>query len=176
MPEERDEDILAKKPPTDEFEEAVIKVRRCAKVVKGGKRFSFNAMVVVGNKAGRVGYGYGKANDVQFAIQKAVQDAKANLIQVPIKETTIPHEIRSKFGATDVFLKPACRGTGLKAGAATRAVLELAGIRDALSKVYGSTNAINVVKAVIQGLTMLRPKEKIEQLRSLKQDESDRGS
>ena len=104
-----------------EFEEIVVKVKRCAKTVKGGKRFSFNAMVVVGDRKGRVGWGYGKANEVPFAVNKAIQEGKKNLIKVPIVQTTIPHEITEKFAATKVLLRPACRGTGVKAGAAAPA-------------------------------------------------------
>ena len=139
-----------------EFEEIVVKVKRCAKVVKGGKRFSFNALVVVGNRNGKVGWGYGKANEVPFAVEKAIQEGKKTLIEVPIVQTTIPHEIREKFGATKVLLRPACRGTGVKAGASARAVLELAGIHDVLTKVFGSTNPINVVKATYQALRHIR--------------------
>ncbi len=140
----------------DGFEEIVVKVKRCAKVVKGGKRFSFNALVVVGNRAGRVGWGYGKANEVPFAVEKGIQEGRKNLIDVPLVKTTIPHEIREKFSATEVLLRPACQGTGVKAGAAVRAVLELAGVHNALSKVYGSTNPINVVKATYGALRNLR--------------------
>jgi len=145
----------------DEFEEIVVKVKRCAKVVKGGKRFSFNALVVVGNRKGRVGWGYGKANEVPFAVEKAIQEGKKNLIEVPIVQTTIPHEIREKFSATHVLLRPACRGTGVKAGASARAVLELAGIHDVLSKCLGSSNPHNVVRATVAALKMLKAAEQI---------------
>ena len=151
----------------DEFEEIVVKVKRCAKVVKGGKRFSFNALVVVGNRKGRVGWGYGKANEVPFAVEKAIQEGKKNLIEVPIVQTTIPHEIREKFSATKVLLRPACRGTGVKAGASARAVLELAGIHDVLSKVFGSTNPINVVKATYGALRNLRTVAQFEKQRGI---------
>jgi small subunit ribosomal protein S5 len=151
----------------DEFEEIVVKVKRCAKVVKGGKRFSFNALVVVGNRKGRVGWGYGKANEVPFAVEKAIQEAKKKLIEVPIVQTTIPHEIREKFSATRVLLRPACRGTGVKAGASARAVLELAGIHDVLSKVFGSTNPINVVKATYGALGKLRTVAQFEKQRGI---------
>jgi small subunit ribosomal protein S5 len=151
----------------DEFEEIVVKVKRCAKVVKGGKRFSFNALVVVGNRRGRVGWGYGKANEVPFAVEKAIQEGKKNLIEVPIVQTTIPHEIREKFSATHVLLRPACRGTGVKAGASARAVLELAGIHDVLSKVFGSTNPINVVKATYGALRNLRTVAQFEKQRGI---------
>ena len=136
----------------EDLEEIVVKVKRCAKVVKGGKRFSFNALVVVGDRKGRVGWGYGKANEVPFAVNKGIQEGKKNLIGVPIVRTTIPHEIREKHGATSVILRPACEGTGIKAGAAARAVLELAGVHNVLTKVFGSTNPINVVKATFSAL------------------------
>lgn len=151
-----------------EFEEIVVKVKRCSKTVKGGKRFSFNATVVVGDRKGRVGWGYGKANEVPFAVNKAIQEGKKSLIRVPIVRTTIPHEITMKFGATRVLLRPACRGTGVKAGAAARAVLELAGVQDILTKVCGSTNPINVVKATCLCLASLRTKEEIEKSRGVR--------
>lgn len=149
----------------DDYEEIVVKVKRCAKVVKGGKRFSFSALVVVGNRKGMVGWGYGKANEVPFAVEKGMKEARKSLIPVPLKEATIPHEIRRKYGATEVLLRPACKGTGTKAGAAARAVLELAGIHDVLSKVFGSTNPINVVRATMDCLTHLRTKQQIDALR-----------
>lgn len=151
----------------EDFQEIVVKVKRCAKVVKGGKRFSFNALVVVGNRKGRVGWGYGKANEVPFAVEKAIQEGKKNLIDVPIVQTTIPHEIRERFGATEVLLRPACRGTGVKAGASARAVLELAGIHDVLSKVFGSTNPINVVKATYTALGKVRTVAQFEKSRGV---------
>ena len=151
----------------DELEEIVVKVKRCAKVVKGGKRFSFNALVVVGDRKGRVGWGYGKANEVPFAVNKGIQEGKKNLIGVPIVRTTIPHEVREKHGATSVILRPACEGTGIKAGAAARAVLELAGIHNVLTKVFGSTNPINVVKATFGALEKLRTIGQIEEMRGV---------
>src|SRR5436190_19532902 len=151
----------------DELEEIVVKVKRCAKVVKGGKRFSFNALVVVGDRKGRVGWGYGKANEVPFAVNKGIQEGKKNLIGVPIVRTTIPHEVREKHGATSVILRPACEGTGIKAGAAARAVLELAGVHNVLTKVFGSTNPINVVKATFACLERLRTIGQIEQTRGV---------
>jgi small subunit ribosomal protein S5 len=146
----------------DDLEEIVVKVKRCAKVVKGGKRFSFNALVVVGDRRGRVGWGYGQANEVPFAVNKGIQEGKKSLIEVPVVRTTIPHIIREKFGATSVILLPACEGTGIKAGAAARAVLELAGIHNVLSKVFGSTNPINVVKATYGALKRLRTIRQVE--------------
>jgi len=151
----------------DELEEIVVKVKRCAKVVKGGKRFSFNALVVVGDRKGRVGWGYGKANEVPFAVNKGIQEGKKKLIGVPIVHTTIPHQIREKHGATSVILLPACEGTGIKAGAAARAVLELAGIHNVLTKVFGSTNPINVVKATFGALEKLRTIGQIEETRGV---------
>jgi len=151
----------------DELEEIVVKVKRCAKVVKGGKRFSFNALVVVGDRKGRVGWGYGKANEVPFAVNKGIQEGKKKLIGVPIVRTTIPHQIREKHGATEVILLPACEGTGIKAGAAARAVLELAGVDNVLTKVFGSTNPINVVKATFACLERLRTIGQIEGTRGV---------
>ncbi|MBI2899031.1 MAG: 30S ribosomal protein S5 [Planctomycetes bacterium] len=145
-----------------EYEEIVVKVKRCAKVVKGGKRFSFNALVVVGDRKGKVGWGYGKANEVPFAVDKAIQEGTKRLIVVPIVRETIPHEITGKYCATEVLLRPACGGTGIKAGASARAVLELAGVHNVLSKVFGSTNPINVVKATYDCLKMLRGIRKVE--------------
>jgi small subunit ribosomal protein S5 len=151
----------------DDLEEIVVKVKRCAKVVKGGKRFSFNALVVVGDRKGRVGWGYGKANEVPFAVNKGIQEGKKSLIAVPVVRTTIPHEIREKHGATRVILRPACEGTGIKAGAAARAVLELAGIHNVLTKVFGSTNPTNVVKATFAALAKLRTIGKVEEIRGV---------
>ena len=152
----------------DGFEEIVVKVNRCTKVVKGGKRMSFSALVVVGDRKGKVGFGYGKANEVPFAVEKGIKEAKNRLVTVPLWETTIPHTIYSKFGATKVFLRPACKGTGIKAGAAVKAVLELAGVRDILSKVFGSTNPTNVVKATVDCLMRVKSKKAIEDIRGIK--------
>lgn len=163
----RDRDRDRESRAGDELEEIVVKVKRCAKVVKGGKRFSFNALVVVGDRKGRVGWGYGKANEVPFAVNKGIQEGKKSLISVPVVRTTIPHEIREKHGATRVILRPACEGTGIKAGAAARAVLELAGIHNVLSKVFGSTNPINVVKATFSALGRLRPIGRVEEIRGV---------
>lgn len=152
----------------DEFEEIVVKVRRCAKVVKGGKRFSFSALVAVGNRKGKVGWGHGKAKEVPFAVEKAIKEAKKRLIEVPLRETTLPHTILSKFCATRVLLRPASKGTGTLAGASARAVLELAGVRDVLCKVFGSTNPMNVVKATYEGLKLARSKKGFEALRGVR--------
>jgi small subunit ribosomal protein S5 len=149
------------------IEENVIKVFRCAKVVKGGRRFSFSAMVAVGNRAGTVGIGYGKAKEVPMAVNKAIKDAKKSLKKVAIEGQTIPHQIIGKFGATKITMLPASPGTGVIAGASARAVLELAGVHDVLTKVYGSTSTKNVVKATLDGLLKLRNAESIEQLRGV---------
>ena len=150
-----------------ELTEKVIKIKRCAAVVKGGRRFSFAAMVVVGNGHGRVGWGYGKANEVPPAVEKAQKDAQRSMIDVPIESGTIPHTVKGHFGSADVILIPASPGTGVIAGAAVRAVCEAAGIHDVLSKSFGSTNPVNLTKAAMDGLRQLRPKNEIERLRGV---------
>lgn len=149
------------------FEETVVKVYRCAKVVKGGRRFSFAALVVVGDRAGTVGIGYGKANEVPLAVEKGIKDARKVLYKIPLRGRTIPHQISGKYGATKITLVPASPGTGVIAGSSARAVLELAGVQDVLTKVYGSTSAKNVVKASLDGLLKLRSKEMVETLRGV---------
>lgn len=151
-----------------EIEERLLKWRRCAKVVKGGRRFSFNVLAAVGNKKGLVGIGYGKANEMPDAIRKAFAEGRKHLVQVALCGTTIPHEIRKKYGSSVVFMKPASPGTGIKAGAVVRTIAELAGITDLLSKVYGSTNALNVAKAAFECLKSLRSKKQVEELRGRK--------
>lgn len=139
-----------------EFSEKLIKLNRVAKVVKGGRRFSFSALVVVGDRKGKVGYGYGKANDVSEAIRKGVDRAKRSMIEVPRQKQTIPHTIQGKYKSANVLLKPAAPGTGIIAGGPVRAVLEVGGINDVLSKSIGSRNAVNVVKAVFEGLERIQ--------------------
>jgi small subunit ribosomal protein S5 len=145
----------------------LVTVRRVAKVVKGGRRFGFSALVTVGDGNGRVGIGMGKANDVTEAIRKAVETAKKNTVVVNIVNGTIPHEILGHFGAGNIVLKPAAPGTGVIAGGPARAVLELAGVKNILTKCIGTTNAHNVVKATINGLTRLKTRSQIRQLRQI---------
>ncbi len=149
-------------------EEFVVRVYRCATVVKGGRRFSFGALVAAGDRRGRVGIGYGKANEVPPAVEKAKKKATRALVAVPLVGQTIPHEITGHYGASRVRLIPASEGTGVIAGESVRAVLELAGIKDCLTKVYGSTSPKNVVKAVLDGLSRLRTVEMVEALRGVK--------
>jgi small subunit ribosomal protein S5 len=154
----------------DGIEEHVVKIRRCAAVVKGGRRFSFNALVVVGDRHGRVACGYGKANEVPPAVEKATKDAQESLrrqARIQLRGETIPHRVIGRFGGSRVILVPAGPGTGVKAGAGVRDVLEACGIHNILTKTHGSTNPINLVKATIHGLLMLRIREDTARLRGV---------
>ncbi|HSE41018.1 MAG TPA: 30S ribosomal protein S5 [Acidobacteriota bacterium] len=150
---------------SQELKDQVVHINRVTKVVKGGKNLNFSALVVVGDGHGRVGYGKGKAKEVPLAIDKATKDAKKNMINVPLKGTTIPHEVLGKYGAGRVFLRPAGPGTGVIAGGPVRAVVELAGIQDILTKSLRSSNPYNVVKATFDGLRRLRSLESVAALR-----------
>jgi small subunit ribosomal protein S5 len=149
------------------LEDTVVKVFRCSKVVKGGRRFSFAALVVIGDRAGTVGVGYGKANEVPLAVEKGIKDAKKSLHKIALDRRTIPYQVEGRYRATKIALVPASPGTGVIAGSSARAVLEFAGVQDVLTKVYGSTSAKNVVKATLNGLLKLRSKEMVESLRGV---------
>ncbi|MGX8835494.1 30S ribosomal protein S5 [Amedibacillus sp. YH-ame10] len=166
---------MERKPRRDqrekEFEERVVTINRVTKVVKGGRRFRFAALVVIGDKKGRVGFGTGKANEVPDAIKKAIEDAKKNVFHVSMVGTTIPHEIVGTYGAGEIFLRPASEGTGVIAGGAVRDVLELAGINDVLSKCIGSRTPINMVRATVEALQNLKTVEDVARLRGKKPEE-----
>ncbi|MFH1718974.1 MAG: 30S ribosomal protein S5 [Planctomycetota bacterium] len=159
--------MRASDPEDRPLEDTVVKIYRCSKVVKGGRRFSFAALVVVGDRTSTVGVGYGKANEVPRAVEKGVKDAKKALHRVALAGRTIPHKVNGKYGATKIALVPASPGTGVIASSSARAVLEYAGVQDVLTKVYGSTSAKNVVKATLDGLLRLRNKEMVESLRGV---------
>ncbi len=150
-----------------ELIDKVVKIRRCAAVVKGGRRFSFAALVVVGDGKGRVGWGYGKANEVPPAVEKAVKDGGRSMVPISLENTSIPHLVKGRFGAARVTLVPARPGTGVIAGAAVRAVCEACGIKDILTKSFGTNNPLNVVKATINALESLRSKSEVERLRGV---------
>jgi len=152
---------------TSGLEESVVKIYRCATVVKGGRRFSFAALVVVGDRVGQVGWGYGKANEVPLAVEKAAKEARKNMHSITLAGDTIPHEIVGRYGASSIVLVPARAGAGVIAGASARAVLELAGIKNVLTKIRGSTSPKNVVKATFDGLLKLRSPEQVQQLRGV---------
>ena len=147
--------------------EKVVQIRRCACVVKGGRRFSFTALVVVGDGQGRVGYGYGKAVEVPMAVEKAVKQANRSLVSVPIVNSTVPHQVWGQYGTAKVLLIPARPGTGVIAGEAVRSVLESAGVSNILTKCFGSTNPLNLVKATLNALTQLRTREDVARLRGV---------
>jgi small subunit ribosomal protein S5 len=163
-----DSTIIRKVKTTDlDLKDRLVSIQRVTKVTKGGRAFSFSAIVVVGNEAGIVGYGLGKANEVTTAISKGIEDAKKNLIKVPVYKGTIPHEQYAKYGGAYVFIKPASGGTGVKAGGAMRAVLESVGIHDVLAKSKGSSNPHNLVKATFRALMELRDPMKVAQARNV---------
>src|SRR5215213_1346352 len=164
-PRPRERGQRASRDGGSELQDRVVEIRRVAKVVKGGRRFNFSALVVVGDGNGRVGIGLGKANTVPAAIAKGQERAKREMFDVPMRNTTIPHEVLGKFESSSVMLKPASEGTGVIAGGGVRAVLELAGIKDVLTKALGSTTSVNLVQATVEGLQRLRSKADIEQTR-----------
>ena len=169
---ERRQDRRDRKPQKDsEFDKVLVSVRRVTKVVKGGRTMRFSALVVVGDRKGRVGIGTGKAKEVPAAIDKATMQAKANLLNVNIVNGTIPHDTIGKYGTSKVLMLPAKEGTGIIAGGSARAVIELAGIKDIVTKIHGSTNKINCVRATLRGLASLRTKEEVAKARGKKPEE-----
>ena len=167
MAENRDRGGRGDRGDRGEWSDSVVTIRRCAAVVKGGRRFSFNALVVVGNGRGEVAWGYGKANEVPPAVEKGVKDAHKQMNKVQLRKGTIPHAVIGRYGASKVIMLPARPGTGVIAGGAVRAVVQAAGVTDILTKVYGSTNKLNLVKAAIDGLKQLRTKDEVARLRGV---------
>ena len=155
----------AERKPADEFVEKLVKLNRTSKTVKGGRRMAFSALTVVGDQKGRIGYGFGKANDVTEAIRKSIDRAKANLSRVPLNNGTIPHEIIGKYKSSSVLLKPACPGTGVIAGGAVRAVMDAAGVTDVISKSQGSRTSVNVVRATFDAVSKLMNAREVAQSR-----------
>lgn len=154
--------------PDMKLEEIAVKVNRCATVVKGGKRFSFSALVAVGNRDGIVGWGFGKANEVPQAVDKAIKDARRRLIRIPLTNGTIPYGVEGKWGSSRVIMLPAAPGTGIIAGASVRSILELAGVHNVLTKAHGSTTSLNLVKATFEGLRSLKSIREIERIRGVR--------
>lgn len=150
------------------LEETVVRINRCTTVTKGGKSMSFSALVVVGDKQGKVGIGFGKAREVPNAVNKAVKEAKKEMVEIPLTADTIPHVVWGKYKAANIFMKPGLPGTGIKAGASARAVLESVGIKNILTKCYGRRNPLNVAKATLMGLKALKTKQEVEELRGVK--------
>jgi len=159
---------LARSEEPMNLEETVVRINRCTTVTKGGKSMSFSALVAVGDKKGSVGIGFGKAREVPNAVSKAVKEAKRQLVKIPLVGDTIPHEIWGKYKAASILLRPASPGTGIKAGVSARAVLELAGVKNILTKCFGSRNPLNVAKATLSGLMSLKTREGVERLRGVK--------
>jgi small subunit ribosomal protein S5 len=155
-----------------DLSESVVAINRSAKVVKGGRRFSFAALAVVGDRRGRVGVGYGKANEVPPSVEKAISDAKKNMVRIPLRGDTIPHEVLGRFGAARVFMRPAGAGTGVIAGGGVRAVCQMVGIRNILTKAMGSTNPVNLVKAAMDGLQKLKDARDVARLRGVVLEET----
>ncbi|MBQ5569569.1 MAG: 30S ribosomal protein S5 [Treponema sp.] len=162
---EKDRQNRSDRKPQDEFVEKLVKLRRTSKTVKGGRRMSFSALTVVGDQKGRIGFGFGKANDVSEAIRKSIDKAKSNLTTFPIKNGTIPHEVIGKYKSSAVLLKPACPGTGIIAGGPVRAVLDAAGITDVISKSQGSRTSVNVVRATFDAVSCLMNASAVAQSR-----------